>query len=44
MLFQKDGTIISEPNPNNYNVWIREGFVEVDEEEEEVKKPRAKAK
>ena len=44
MLFQKDGVIISEPNPNHYNVWEREGFVRVNEEEEEVKKPRAKAK
>ena len=35
MKFIKDGVIVEENKPNNYNIWLREGFEELKEKEKE---------
>ncbi len=42
MKFVKDGIVVIEDNENHFNVWEREGFtrVEEDDDEPEVKKTR----
>lgn len=38
MKFEKDGVVVVEDNPNHYNIWLREGFKELKEEEKKPKK------